>query len=623
MRGIATTGSPRTPKNADFVFDDSGPQSGKIIGTVVDIASKQKVKDFTVDGKSDVRSEEPGKFVLPVRYLMPTEVTIAAPGYASTKFTVAMSENMAEVEQTFEIGRGGSLKGRAVTGPDHKPLARVEVRNVGQRDPGDMREFSVQDKVYTDSDGRFSIQGIAAGTITLQFKPAPPLHDRTAKAEIAEEKQTDMGDVVIGEGGVVTGRLLRVPSQSPLAGEEIRIGRTSFEQPWQTVQTGQDGSFRFEGLGEGWGVVSAPRLKLERRVDLEPNATCEANLYVDGGVVKGRLLYGRKPARGRLTAFAGYGPTAQVAATKETGDDGRFLFPLPKGSYEFKAELPGHSSLVRSGTGVLIEENTEKQQDIVIQSGEVSGVVTDGDGKPVSGAHVTLTIPGSYGSDASADSAQDGTFHMMYVPEGIYAAVAKQRNVGDGIVRDVRVSYDAPRPPITIRIERKALGSIQVTPREEGAGILQSPIIALLRDGVDVDCAQSYSPSTGIWTLRDIPEGEYAVRLSANGYCVQLRPVTVMAGQTQPVDVTLFPARDLTLRVRAVGGKAQARAICTLTPEGGKGGTLQQLTDADGKALFKGLRLGAYHLIVETAEGPRAEQRIDVISCTGTDIVVQ
>lgn len=259
-------GVPADSDNADFVFDDSGPQSGRIIGTVVDVASKQKVKDFTVNGSAKVRSEETGRFVLPVKDLFPMEVTIAAPGYASNTFNVALSENMAEVERTFEIGRGGSLKGRVVTGPDHKPLARVEVTNNG-RNHGAVPEFITEtisrDKIYTDSDGRFSFNAIAAGTITLQFKPAPPLRDRTAKAEIVDDKQTDMGDVFIGEGSVVTGRLLRIPSLAPVAGEEVRVARFSSEQPWQTVQTGPDGAFRFEGLSEGRVCVFVPHLELQ------------------------------------------------------------------------------------------------------------------------------------------------------------------------------------------------------------------------------------------------------------------------------------------------------------------------------------------------------------------------
>lgn len=343
-------------------------------------------------------------------------------------------------------------------------------------------------------------------------------------------------------------------------------------------------------------------------------------------MLKGRLIYGRKPVRARLTAYAGFGPNASKVSTQETGDDGRFQFALPKSTnftYDFQAELPGHPAPVRAGMASIIADNTELQQDFVIQSGEANGVVTDGDGKPISGAHVTLTTPGSYGSDASADSGADGTFHMMYVAEGVYAAVATQRGVGDGIVRDVHVSYDAPSAPITIRIDWKASGSVEVTPHEEGAGLLQSPIIALLRDGIDISGSHGFRPSSGTWTLRDVPEGEYMLRVSANGYCVQLRPVAVTVGQTTPVDVTLFKAADLVLQVLSPMGKPQLRAICTVTPQGGAGEAVQLITDADGNVAFKGLRLGSYKLSVETSEGLKAEKQIDLRCYTSTNIFVR
>lgn len=165
------------------------------------------------------------------------EMLVYAPGLATQQFWLPVSN----VVQTVKLGRGAFIAGRLVK--DGQPLAGVEVGVSGQ---GHYR-------ATTDEGGRFLFRELPPHgswrfyglTGSLQGQGAvPPLQATTRQHGGTNE----LGDLTVKPAFRLAGRVVPATGHEPPAEPLTLVLNLMGVSDNQSVQTGPDGSFAFEGL---------------------------------------------------------------------------------------------------------------------------------------------------------------------------------------------------------------------------------------------------------------------------------------------------------------------------------------------------------------------------------------
>ncbi len=191
------------------------------------------------------------------RPLPPTPVTSPERIVAAAPAVEAAPPAPGDAPPAAETGRPGVLAGRTVL-PGGTPLPGATVSSLYGGPTA-----------TAGSDGRFLLEVPCApsGTFVRVGALAPGRAMAVAVALARPGEEIALGDLVLGPGGIVTGRVLDgdgvpVPGAvvgpegadmagSPLADSRRREARNLVDDPW--VQAGADGEFRLEGVPAGTG----------------------------------------------------------------------------------------------------------------------------------------------------------------------------------------------------------------------------------------------------------------------------------------------------------------------------------------------------------------------------------
>jgi hypothetical protein len=242
----------------------------------------------------------------------------------------------------LQFGDGLTLSGTAVRG--EAPLPGVAIIAEGQ-------ELDHSGYTQTDARGRFSIDGLAAGSyrVTVRDFTSGLAHDETVDLATSREIVLEVPTAS------VSGRVIDAADRQPLAGVQLALepsgGPGPGAMPALTGVTDLDGRFRIESVGDGdWrltsskkGYAAGTRTLTVRQgsgidgVELELDAT-------EGLVLETRLPNGTAPGE---VAVAVLDPTggALVSGNYATGENGRVrLSSVPSGSWDLVVEAGGSAS---------------------------------------------------------------------------------------------------------------------------------------------------------------------------------------------------------------------------------------------------------------------------------------
>jgi len=283
------------------------------------------------------------------------------------------------------VSGNGTIEGR-VTFDDGKPIADATVRAVGPA----LRGMVSTD---TDLDGRYLLEHLPAGMILLSVSKPGLIGAGAGSQAQMPNSQVQLADGATGHanftlarGGVIAGRIIDAYSE-PMSNVQVMLLRKTYM-----------------GIGG-------------------PNA----------------------PAEPRLT------PMMQNGPPPVTNDLGEFrIFGIPPGRYYLSATYrrmgPVNNATTRTyapmyypGTtnindAVMIDVTGSSLRDGMdlmmtpVQAVSVSGVVVDGEGKPITTQRAFVNLQprgGSFGSvPGSGPTKPDGTFEIFGVPPGSYTARA-------------------------------------------------------------------------------------------------------------------------------------------------------------------------------------------------------
>jgi hypothetical protein len=227
------------------------------------------------------------------------------------------------------------------------PVPRARV--VAVREPGGPGGEGVAGPL--DEDGGFVVENVAPGGYTLAVAASGFLPGRRQGIVVAEGKDTEGVEVVLRKGGAVEGRVVTADGR-PVARAEVRVMPSQEAgNPWLAAfglaeaTTGEDGSYRLEGVAEGTRSVSAERSGHPRAVlalEIRPGTNHLDFQLTDGREVSGRVVdtAGRPVPGAAVSLFS----TAGVWPATTAPDGGFQISGVPDGAYRLVAEKAGWAS---------------------------------------------------------------------------------------------------------------------------------------------------------------------------------------------------------------------------------------------------------------------------------------
>ena len=413
-------------------------------------------------------------------------------------------------------------------------------------------------------------------------------------------------------------------AEQPVAGAIVTVSAN----PPRTVESGDDGSFFVDKLvGRPYTLVArAPQgiagpvtARLTATSDpvtlrLRPGASVEVTVIdavtrapIDGATIELRDL---------------------ETITATTGADGKALLTqVPSGWQTAVAWAPGYG---KTFTGVAVARQSgaepvlERETISLRRGAAVSGTVLAVDGTAIEGASVLFAGVSEWGNEA--DSRRDaavsdarGAWRFEALPAGTFRFVARREGSAPGSSAQVTLDGTTDKTGVEIRLEEGATvagrvvskagepvgwASVRVAPTGEGQG--------------QGDIRQTVAGEDGTFSLTGVP------RKKAQAVAIH----ETATSETVDVDLTAGDRRDLELKLdldgtisgvvvdprgepvpeAMVSARPNARGLAALSRRGrgewGLRGRAQELTDAGGRFVLRGLREGDYQLRASRTGAP-------------------
>lgn len=558
------------------------------------------------------------------------ELRVAAPEGRDVLFRVRVSaagavpvelvesRDAAEEEELGDLvlHRAEPLAGR-VRGPDGAPVAGALVRLLahGPVDRPALTTAKAQETT-TDADGQFRFVTAAADRNELLVQAAG-----FAPARVGGAKAGALPRAISLEPGLALSGVVRKKDGRPAAKALVRYEADDAESRW--VETGVDGSFRLADLPKRRGTVVADGGEdgFAEAGGATPGSTAPLVLSLaPPAILEGRTLDASslKPVpRVRLEVASGSGRFAA-----RSGPDGRYrLRGVRPGSATVRAEEPRHVPWARRS--VPVEKGATRTLDVLLTRGAtLSGRVVDEEGRPVTGAGVSLLSSTESAFEAairirSASSSRlrtrsDGSFTADRLPPGeSQRLLVRHPEFESGTVGGISLVAGGVRSGVVVTIRRgvvlagrvrdpdgEPIAGAEVTAgpsfavRSSGAGSL-----ARRRAGAWEEPRTARSGADGSFELRGLEPGSVAVTVKAPGRATEsVDPVRLVRGtRPEPIEVVLGPGATISGRVvRRTGGGATGYYVVARSrrsPAGGPGSPNAN-PETDGTFVLEALRAG-------------------------------
>jgi protocatechuate 3,4-dioxygenase beta subunit len=544
---------PQAPAGGLFSEGESAPhresrslvRPARILGRVLDGAGRPVASAKVVGrGTASVsgRSADNGTFVLdglaPGGYVLFAGRGVEASDPVGP-IPVAPGEELREV--LLILATGAALGGLVLDLRDGRPIALASV-SAGSA------------SAVTDERGRYVLKGLPEGTVSLAAS-ASGYMPRVSEVSLQRGRMRSGADLHLERAARVHGRVMS--GGLPIAGAQVLCASYGFGSRLSILQavaiTDSDGRFA--------GGVSPGRLELVAQVggyaearteelDLSAGDDREANLTLGpGGVVFGSVrdaaLAGVSGCRvNALDAVHG-----RVTAQGTTGPDGRYwLSGVPTALYVVSASCAaGHAE--RAGVRVL--EGDSAQVDLEMGGASVAGKVTDGQGRPLAGAQVSVRLEGSLAPEEPiAASRADGSFEVTGL-SGARFTVSAQAATG----RAERAGIPAGARDVVLSVATGELVGLVVSDRGDPV-----PDFVVYAEPQRLDPvrprSQRFLSPTGEFRLSLAP-ARYSIKVGAPGHA-PIAPIDVevpAGGGGSRVKVVL--PRGRVIRGRVVSEKGQ------------------------------------------------------------------
>ncbi|MFN7973610.1 MAG: hypothetical protein U0166_14885 [Acidobacteriota bacterium] len=524
---------------------------GIISGRVVDRAGKPVTTAVVLIDKwrqlTAAHVDTGGRFAVEGAFTVGGTLTVRAAGFAPHRETRrGLGDGVA-----ITLDPAASVSGRVVDGSGNG-VAGVQL--FVRDEPGGPCAIS-------GPDGAFTLGDLGPGPVDLATRS-----DRF-RAASCKARAPGAAPVILKleQAGVIDITVVDKASRAPIPG--VAIERD------QAVVAGTDGGGRslISGLADGnvtiitrhaaylpeqRNVVIAPPQTTRLTIELSPAAAVEGSVIgEDGNPIAGATVEVGAIAKSVFQPeFRSFGPES------ETSIDGRFrlvglldraklfetLQEQIQGGFLLRASAFGHArqevALPEVAPGKVVRE----VRVVLAPAGAIASHVVDVRGRPVTGARVDASAPGSFDRYDWQTSDGNGWFEAGSLPDGkIEIAVTATGYLEKKACFSLANRAHATVPDIVLERAPVITGTV----RNRGG----DPVEA----SVQCSSGDIESDRTGAFALTvDYPEHEIEVFVNAKGY-VQWRRTVVLA-EASPLDVVLEDER----RLRGlVGARADGRPV--------------------------------------------------------------
>lgn len=538
-----------------------------------------------------------------------------------------------------------TLSGRVVSAATGRPLAGALVWG---DEPGEVRP-SGADGSYTipKPSADVPLRGAAPGYFTAMGHLSEGMRQGPT---LSLEPALSAGGVVVDESG------------KPVPGVEIRatpqyeggMRLAAIASSGGTTRTSSSGRFRMTVLaGLGHDLRLSKTGFAPASAEVPPLAPGRPAADLRLVLRKGRTAFGRiltqdeKPVAGAEVVLS-LTPTgdrmglrlmrtmAVEAAGLEavTAADGRFeIRDLPAGTYELTARGRGYAAITVPGLAIPEGAGSTDLGTVLLMPGvAVEGQVVDPEGRPVSGAEVSVSEAGS-SMRAVLRQHVDPPPPILTGPDGFFRI--EDRRPGETLnLGAYRAGYAAAGVPgVQVPSDKPVRIVLQPTSAVEGRvvdpdgrPIAGATVFAFASDPMRMgrfrfDGPSGPGPATsdedGLFRVEGVEPGTIEVRAAAAGYqAAQIKNLEARPGQDlKGVEVVLSPGAVVEGRVLSPSGRpvAGARvAVAELESRGGQFNPSGAISDGEGRYRMDGIAPGPRAVEAEHPDYRRALRELDV-----------
>ncbi|MBL4849432.1 MAG: carboxypeptidase regulatory-like domain-containing protein [Planctomycetes bacterium] len=442
-----------------------------------------------------------------------------------------------ELPDPIQLTVGAALVGRVVD-LEGEGVSGASIRTWGRN------RDSSQGKA--DAEGRFRLEGLAAGTYTVEAKAkgfvsdsiqVPVTVNRGGVASFSLSRSGSLRGVVRGVDGLP---LRRAAVFAFRAGESLR-----------QAMSDKEGQYTLADLSPGpleVFVRSRDRsltVRVSTRIDVGLERPLDLTLN-EGGKIRGTLTdAARNPlAKWRIRVRSTTGRVRRDAESDENGNyEVKGLYP---GVYRIAARPP-------NSRGDLIEEELEvglgiTRRDLTATLGaQISGQVLDGEGNPV-----RAEVHAIQGEDTEGYTRCDekGNFQLKDLPPGSYVLYLRRRSRSEGELvgrHEIEVQPGARREGLALTVYAPAKIRGRIT------GIDAAKLVGLRVSARSTSGSvnrRSRTDKEGSFALAPFYDGEYELTLGATQLSLLARELGVSGLSVDPVRVQIEGGRDVEVVLR-------------------------------------------------------------------------
>jgi len=484
----------------------------------------------------------------------------------------------------------------------------------------------------TDAEGRFRIEGLAAGRVELRAK---------APRHVKSKVRANAGDAAVAIGLVEGAGLAGVVTRK----KEDVVGATIVIKGAQTT-SGAGGRFEFDAAHVPYETVmtSAPGCVAQIRtvavakegatkdveIDLEPAGVVAGHVKAaTGEAIAGArvsLASSDNPLMDMMGMGGGSAVTNLPPAPAATDEAGAFeLQGVHAGAVKIRVEADGF--LATSVPVNVVVDQTVAADAVLVRESKLSGFVKDEAGAPIVGARVRVEVPPPDATMGMIAAAMGGSFRSALADEK-GAFVVNGLAEGDRKVRVEAAKYLTLEDKVAVPAQATTTRDFTLHPGLKLSGTVAGPdgkpyagakvyvtgkspggmaAMAAMFGGGGAKDAAAESDADGKWAADGLQEGPFNVKATATGF-LDGEAKRVEAGRT---DVALTLGAAATIRGVVVGpdmqpvGGATVRSVAGDGAKKSRGGFAAMFGGGagdsttckdDGSFVLTGLVPGAYAL---------------------------
>ncbi len=531
------------------------------------------------------------------------EVVVTAKGYQVGRAAGVVVEEATTTDGVeVRVAPGSALGGVVKDARTRRGIPDARVRVVGETGPAFSPPGS--EGLVTDVDGRFEVEGLAPGKVTVTAEHAD-YTPRTENAVLAEGGSRV--EIALSHGSALAGVVFSETRQ-PVPGASVTLqGGAPRAGSWgggDETTTDGAGRFRFDHLSPARytlrASMSGQASEAAEAVVVEGEPSAEVTLVLSGGAtIRGSVSGLPESLRGTVNVSAN-GPR-NYWATVRTGPDGRFeLTGVPAGPISLRASAGDFASGTMRSTGAsvtLAEGQTEAEVEIVFEGdGALSGRVTRG-GRPVGDARIVVGAVRT-GQGAAGRSDETGAYRIEGIPPGEYEAWVQADAYGraGNVSRTVRVDGETR---LDVELPVASLFGLVV----DGATkqpLSEVRVAASLEGGAESRSGGATTDSNGRFTVEELEEGSYALTFRRTGYQEARRSARASEGGGDAGTIEMTRGDGLEIRVRdgIYGIPLRGASVRVKDGSGAVVASTWVTLDGDGKGEIASVRPGQYTIAV-------------------------